>query len=156
MKTRLKPIYFSMSADTCPICLRSQPLRAGSDNRVSLCRIIEIKEAGKCLALRGTQHEFFTACASSNRICALAGQFNVPVGHKTWNELIEQIEKAIKDTKKAKVKPANWKDDQQFYSEAASQFMHFKNAWRNTPPIFTSNTLRTKQSRSIARPYAIL
>jgi hypothetical protein len=90
----------------------------------------EIKEASKCLALRrNTACVFHCMRVLEHGLCALAGQFDVPAGHKTWNELIEQIEKAIKE--KAKEKPASWKDDQQFYAEAASQFMHFKNAWRN-------------------------
>ena len=51
-------------------------------------------------------------------------------GSQNMEPVNKQLKRLSEDTKKAKVKPANWKDDQQFYSEAASQFMHFKNAWR--------------------------
>jgi hypothetical protein len=55
----------------------------------------------------------------------------VPFDHRSWNEVIEPIEKEIRQIKNQRQKPEDWKADEQFYSEAAAQFMHFKNAWRN-------------------------
>lgn len=92
----------------------------------------DITEAGNCLALsRATACVFHCMRVLEHALCALASQFNVPTDQPQWNEMIERTEAAIRQINKQKDKPENWKDDEQFYSEAASQFMHFKNAWRN-------------------------
>lgn len=92
----------------------------------------DIKEAGNCLAVsRATAAVFHAMRVLEHGLHALANQFSVPFEHKTWGEIIERIEKAIRDIGKQPDKPPNWKDEEQFYSEAAAQFMHFKNAWRN-------------------------
>jgi hypothetical protein len=92
----------------------------------------DIKEAGSCLALsRATACVYHAMRVLEYGLCALADRFSVPFEHKSWNDVIEPIEKAIRQIKNDPNKPPNWKDEEQFYSEAASQFMHFKNAWRN-------------------------
>jgi hypothetical protein len=92
----------------------------------------DICEAGNCLALsRSTACVFHAMRVLEHGLCALADQFEVPFDNKSWNDVIEPIEKAIRKIKNQPNKPENWKEDEQFYSEAAAQFMHFKNAWRN-------------------------
>jgi hypothetical protein len=92
----------------------------------------DIKEAGNCLALsRATACVYHSMRILEHGLCALADKFGVPFEHKSWNDVIEPIEKAIRQIKNDPNKPPNWKDEEQFYSEAATQFMHFKNAWRN-------------------------
>lgn len=93
----------------------------------------DIQEAGKCLALgRSTACVYHTMRVLEHGLCALADKFKIPFEHKSWNSVIEPIEKAIRDIKSGqRRKPKNWKANEQFYSEAATQFMHFKNAWRN-------------------------
>jgi hypothetical protein len=92
----------------------------------------DVTEAGNCLALgRGTAAVFHAMRVLEHGLCALAGQFGVPFEHRSWHGIIEEIERAIRAIGKQPNKPPNWKDDEQFYSEAASQFMHFKNGWRN-------------------------
>ncbi len=94
--------------------------------------IYDVEEAAKCFGLRRSTASVFHAMRVLERgLGVLAGEFKVPFEHKTWNEVIEQIEAAIRQIKKQKNKPPDWKADEQFYSEAAAQFMHFKNAWRN-------------------------
>jgi len=94
--------------------------------------VYDVEEASKGLALeRSTACVFHCMRALEHGLRVLAGVFSIPFEHKSWGEIIEPIEKAIRDISKKKNKPANWKDDEQFYSGAASQFMHFKNAWRN-------------------------
>jgi len=92
----------------------------------------DIKEAGNCLALsRATACVYHSMRILEHGLCALADKFGVLFEHKSWNDVIEPIEKAIRQIKNQSDKPPNWKEDEQFYSEAATQFMHFKNAWRN-------------------------
>ena len=98
----------------------------------------DIREAGSCLALgRCTASVFHAMRVLEHGLRALAAKFKVPFENKSWNDVIEPIEKRIRDLKNSSAnkpaikKPKNWKRDEQFYSEAASQFMHFKNAWRN-------------------------
>ena len=92
----------------------------------------DIKESGNCLALsRATACVFHSMRVLEHGLCALADQFKVPFDNKSWNDVIEPIEKAIRQIKNQSNKPENWKEDEQFYSGAAAQFMHFKNAWRN-------------------------
>lgn len=92
----------------------------------------DVEEAAKCLALeRSTACVFHTMRVLEHGLRTLADEFKVPFEHKSWGEVIERIEKAIRQINQQAQKPSSWKDDEQFYSEAASQFMHFKNAWRN-------------------------
>jgi hypothetical protein len=91
----------------------------------------EISEAGKCLALRRS-----TACVMHlMRILevglhSLADEMNVPFENKNWGTIIDQVEKRIREMSSA-THGADWKKDQQFYSEAAAHFRILKDAWRN-------------------------
>lgn len=91
----------------------------------------EIEEAGKCLALRRP-----TACVMHLMrvlelgLNSLAKEFSVPFKNANWQTVIDQVEKAIRTISSATHGP-NWKDDQQFFSEAAVHFRVLKDAWRN-------------------------
>jgi hypothetical protein len=92
----------------------------------------DIQEAGNCLALgRATACVYHSMRVLEYGLCALANKFGIPFEHKSWNAVIEPIEKAIRQIKSQPSKPRGWKDNEQFYSEAAAQFMYFKDAWRN-------------------------
>ena len=94
--------------------------------------IYDVEEAAKCFALqRSTACVFHTMRVVEHGLKSLAAKFNIGVNHRAWGEIIDQINAAIHGIKKQPSKPADWKEDERFYSEAASQFMHFKNAWRN-------------------------
>jgi hypothetical protein len=92
----------------------------------------DIRESGKSLATnRSTACVFHAMRVLEHGLRALASQFNVSFEHKAWGEVIEKTDKAIRQISQRPNKPPEWKTDEQFYSEAALQFMHFKNAWRN-------------------------
>jgi hypothetical protein len=92
----------------------------------------DIEEASKALGLRrSTASVFHLMRVLEHGLRSLAKRFAVPFEHKAWGELIERTEKAIREIGQQRNKPADWKEEEQFYSEAATQFMHFKNAWRN-------------------------
>ena len=91
----------------------------------------DIKHASTCLAF-----EEWTACVfHSMRVLEiglniLAKKFNVTFDHTNWQNIIDQIEKVIKEIDKTKW-GNEWKTEEKYYSEVALQFRYFKNAWRN-------------------------
>lgn len=90
----------------------------------------EIQRAGSCFALELWDASVFHLMRTLERaLHTLAIKFSVPFVHSTWHTVIEQIEKKVR--KMDSSFGADWKDKQKFYSEAASQFMFLKEAWRN-------------------------
>lgn len=91
----------------------------------------DIEEAGKCLAF-----ERWTASVSHLMkilelgLSVLAKDLGITSGHENWQNLIEQIQKRIRTINK-ETDGQDWKEKEQFYSEAALQFQFVKNAWRN-------------------------
>ena len=91
--------------------------------------MLNVEEGSKCFALgRYTASVFHTMRVLEAGITALAKVFGVSADRTTWHVVINSIESEI--TKNNKSLGAGW-PDQQFYSEAATQFRHFKDAWRN-------------------------
>jgi hypothetical protein len=89
-----------------------------------------VRNAGTCFAL-----EQYDACVFhlmrvlEYGIRVLATKFSIPFQNSTWNTIIQQIESSVKG-----MNPgfgADWKEQQKFCSEAASQFLFLKDAWRN-------------------------
>lgn len=62
---------------------------------------------------------------------ALADKLSVQSDLTNWKNIIDQIEKAIKDREQNEPKSAQKNKDLTFYSSVAVQFRYFKNAWRN-------------------------
>lgn len=92
----------------------------------------EIAEAGKSFAIgRYTACVFHLMRALEKPLCAFAKVFNIPFAHSNWGPIIDQLESKINDMGKDPNKAPTWKDDQVYYSQAASHFIIFKNAWRN-------------------------
>ena len=60
-----------------------------------------------------------------------ADRFGVLSDHTNWHNIIEGIEKAVRNSGSDPNRPPDWKDQQEFYSQAASHFMMLKDAWRN-------------------------
>lgn len=93
----------------------------------------EIKDAGKAYALG-----LFTACVFHSmraaeialRLMAIGLNISKPENLQ-WQTIIEQIEKEIKKFQQLPNTTENKKEDLTFYSNAATQFMYFKDAWRN-------------------------
>lgn len=66
-------------------------------------------------------------------LTALGKVFNVSLAHTNWAPAIDQIESRIRDMHKDpqwKVFP-DWKDQQEYYAQAAIHFGMLKDAWRN-------------------------
>jgi hypothetical protein len=92
----------------------------------------DVAEAGKCYALhRSTACVFHLMRVLEIGLAALAARFGVPADHTNWQNIIERTEKAIRGMASDPHRPSDWKDQQEFYSQAASHFMIFKDAWRN-------------------------
>lgn len=95
----------------------------------------EIKEAGSCMALgRYTATVFHLMRVLEKGLRALATElavpFAIPFEYLNWQNIIEQIESAIKDHEKLKAGKIKT-DTLKQYAEIAKQFRYFKDAWRN-------------------------
>ncbi|MGB8368017.1 MAG: HEPN domain-containing protein [Verrucomicrobiia bacterium] len=93
----------------------------------------ELRQAGNSLAfdlfdasvfhsMRSLEHALRAVAAR------LGATFPFPIELADWQNIIEQIESKIRAMPGPKIS-GNY--DKQFFSEAAAQFMHFKEAWRN-------------------------
>ena len=92
----------------------------------------DISEAGKCFALnRPTACVFHLMRVLEIGLGVFAKHFAVPSDHTNWHNIIEGIEKAVRNMSSDPAKPADWKEQQEFYSQAAHGFMFIKDAWRN-------------------------
>ena len=92
----------------------------------------DIAEAGKCYALyRSTACVFHLMRALEIALRAFADRFGVESDRKNWHNIIEGIESKIRVMDKDPNRPVDWKDQQEFYSGAATHFMFIKAAWRN-------------------------
>lgn len=91
----------------------------------------DLREAGNALAF-----ELHTACVFHLMrvlefgLRAMAQRFSVPYESACWHNVIEGIEGQIRKINKDAGGP-DWKKQQKEYSDAATQFMFFKDAWRN-------------------------
>jgi hypothetical protein len=91
----------------------------------------EIAEAAKCYALgRNSACVFHLMRALEVGINCIATPFGVNAQHTNWHNVLEQIDAKVRAISSQSHGP-NWKDEQQFYSEAVAHFHVLKNAWRN-------------------------
>jgi hypothetical protein len=94
--------------------------------------LFDIAEAGKCFSLgRNTACVLHLMRGLEPVLTSLAARFRVPYDQASWNSAIERISSHIRKLEQAKRKPTGWKADRQFFSELASDFRLFKDAWRN-------------------------
>jgi hypothetical protein len=94
--------------------------------------LFDIKEAGSCFALgKNTASVFHLMRVLECGLNSLARYFSIDFSHTNWHPIIEQIESKVRDMAKSPNKPANWKDEQEFFSQCASYLMVVKDAWRN-------------------------
>lgn len=92
----------------------------------------DASEANRCYALgRNTASVFHLMRVLEIGLGALAKQFNKPYDHTNWETILNQIEKAIGEIERSPNKPANWRDEREFWSQCASHFRVVKDAWRN-------------------------
>ena len=90
----------------------------------------DVEEAGKCFALnRYTASVFHAMRVLEAGLTSLGHHFKVPTDRANWHDIITAIEKKVRAL--GPNDGANWHDEQQFGSEACTEFRHFKDAWRN-------------------------
>jgi hypothetical protein len=90
----------------------------------------EIREASNCFALeRWPACIFHLMRTLEIALAALADKFTVPHDKGNWHNIIDGIESKLRG-----IGPSsgpNWKEQQKTFSDVATQFMFFKEAWRN-------------------------
>jgi hypothetical protein len=92
----------------------------------------DISESSKCYALhRSTGCVFHLMRVLEIGLSVFATKFGVPSDHTNWHNIIEGIEKAVRAMASDPNRQPDWKEQQEFYSQAASHFMVLKDAWRN-------------------------
>jgi hypothetical protein len=94
----------------------------------------DISESGTCLALsRGTACVFHLMRVLEIGLTVLGKKFGVLLTHTNWAPAIEQIESRIRDMHKDPTWRSlpDYKQQQEFYAQAASHFGILKDAWRN-------------------------
>lgn len=92
----------------------------------------DIIEACWCFAThRETACVFHSMRIAEKGLGALASALTVPFAFENWQNLIERIEKAIRDTDQTMPKGQLKADLLNVYTQAASQFFYWKTAWRN-------------------------
>lgn len=94
--------------------------------------VYDITEAGNSFAFgRYTACVFHLMRVLEIGLSILAKKFDISSSHTNWHNIIEETDKKIREMGNDPNKPANWKEEQEFYSQVANQFMNIKNAWRN-------------------------
>jgi hypothetical protein len=102
----------------------------------------DIIEAGNCYAAgRNTACVFHCMRVLEKGLHALVHElnntfqtnivFSKGVEHTNWGNIIDKIESEIRELLKPTRQPRLTQNDLQFYSEAAKEFVYFKNAWRD-------------------------
>lgn len=92
----------------------------------------DLVEANRCFG-----YGLYTACvfhlmrALEKPLGVFAERFAIKSEHTNWQTVIEQIEKKIKAIPSDPNRAPYWKDEYEFFQQAASTFMVIKDAWRN-------------------------
>lgn len=95
----------------------------------------ELSEAGRCFAMASyTASVFHSMRAAEIGMRALGAALNVtfpdkPTDMAEWHQILDQAEKNIKSIGQ-QPRSQQRASDQEFYSQAASQFRFFKDGWR--------------------------
>lgn len=92
----------------------------------------DVSEAGKCYVLhRFTGCVFHLMRVLEIGLRVFARRFTIQSDHANWHNVIEEIERAVRKMGQESSRPSDWKDQQEFFSQAASSLMLIKDAWRN-------------------------
>jgi hypothetical protein len=92
----------------------------------------ELERGGICYSLgQPTASVFHSMRALESGLCALAKPFpHISTALDNWHNIIEQIEKAVRDIG-TQAKSQQKSDDEKFFGAATSHLYFVKNAWRN-------------------------
>jgi len=95
--------------------------------------VYDIQESANCRALsRPTACVFHLMRVLEVGLNALALDLKIPWPNRNdWQDVINAIEGKIKEIEKGSIKFEGWHEKRQFYADAATQFTHFKDGWRN-------------------------
>ncbi len=95
----------------------------------------DIRAAGSCYATdRNTACVMHLMRILELGLNVLATQFSISFSRENWENIINDVEKAISvryEKGKPTIDKKGWQKDRDFYAEAAKDFRYFKNAWRN-------------------------
>jgi hypothetical protein len=92
----------------------------------------DVMESGRCFALgRSTAAVFHLMRVMEIGLSVMAKRFGVPSDHTNWHNIIEGVEKAVRNMGNDPSRASDWKEQQEVCSQAASHFMMTKDAWRN-------------------------
>lgn len=92
----------------------------------------DIAAASRCLALdEGTACVFHLMRVLEHGLRLIAARFGVSFAVDSWHKVIKGIEDGIADLRNKQGLTEQDRKDITYYSEAASQFRYFKDAWRN-------------------------
>ncbi len=92
----------------------------------------DIKEAASCYAVdRHTACVFHLMRVLEHGLADLAEDVGVDPGVDNWHNIIDQIERKIRDAQKQLPRGLERTERLQFLSEAAKEFTYFKDGWRN-------------------------
>jgi len=88
-----------------------------------------IREAGSCLALgRPTAAVFHAMCVLEVAPDSLAAELALPYSEKNWNTILDAIKGNIDALPTGGL---TWKEDKDWFSDAALELKFFRDAWRN-------------------------
>jgi hypothetical protein len=96
--------------------------------------IFDVNEAAACIAMaRGTAGVFHLMRVMEVALGVLGAKFSIPTDHTNWQNVIDQAEKKIGQMGQDPIwhSQPDWKEHQEFYSQAISHLLIVKNAWRN-------------------------
>jgi hypothetical protein len=92
----------------------------------------DIEGAGRCLALsEWTACVFHCMRVLEHGLGKMAGRFSVPFGVDSWHAVLRGIEDGITILRNQRSLTEEMRAEITYYSDIASQFRHFKDAWRN-------------------------
>lgn len=94
----------------------------------------DIHNAAICMATSlSTAAVFHLMRVLEIALTVLGGKFGLSLVHTNWEQWINGVEAKIRDMHNdaAWKSLPDWKDQREFYSQAASHFAFFKDAWRN-------------------------
>lgn len=92
----------------------------------------DIAAAARCLALdEATACVFHSMRVLEHGLRALAQRFGVAFAQESWHKVIEGVERGIEALRKKPALTTKDRTELSAYSEAATEFRYFKDAWRN-------------------------
>ena len=94
----------------------------------------DLTEAAQCFGLdRWTATVFHLMRSLEIALAVMGSVFGVSLAHTNWAPAIEEIEKKVRDMHKDPIWRAlpDYKEQQEFYAQAASHFEMLKGGWRN-------------------------